>query len=83
MDVLHLCRSPLCKASLGNGSSTSTATEAIEGFGVIAIQSLLEYEGLPDAAVDGITGMLLTGGSTGSPSDSALEAVSEQLAVFN
>jgi hypothetical protein len=68
---------------LGNGSSTSASTEIIEDFGTTSISILLKYAGAPSAAASSIAGMLLTGGSTGSPSASALQAVDAQLACIS
>jgi hypothetical protein len=73
---------PQCNAPLGTGSSTSPSTEIIEDFGVTSISILLKAAGAPSAAASGIAGMLLTGGASGSPSASALQAVDEQLACI-
>jgi hypothetical protein len=43
----------------------------------------LKYAGAPSAAASGIAGMLLTGGASGSPSASALQAVDQQLVCIS
>jgi hypothetical protein len=76
---------PQCNVPLGNGSgsTTSASTEIIEDFGVTSISTLLKVAGAPSAAASGIAGMLLTGGASGSPSASALQAVDEQLVCIS
>jgi hypothetical protein len=74
---------PQCNVPLGNGSSTSASTEIIEDFGVTSMSILLKAAGAPSAAASGIAGMLLTGGATGSPSASALQAVDAQLVCIS
>jgi len=73
---------PQCNVPLGNGSSTSASTEIIQDFGVASLQILLGYAGVPSSYAN-IVGMLLTGGATGSPSNSALQAVDAQLACIS
>jgi hypothetical protein len=78
---------PQCNVPLGNGSGSTTSpsasTEIIEDFGVTSISILLKAAGAPSAAASGIAGMLLTGGATGSPSASALQAVDNQLVCIS
>ena len=74
---------PQCNAPLGTGSSTSPSTEIINDFGVTSTSILLEAVGAPSAVAEGIAGMLLTGGASGSPSASALQAVDEQLVCIS
>lgn len=74
---------PQCTPPVGNGSSNSMSTEVIEDVGVTSIKYLLQYAGVPSSAASGVAGMLLTGGATGSPADSAIAAVSDQLACIS
>lgn len=74
---------PQCNVPLSNGSNTSASTEIIEDFGVTSIKILLQYAGFPSAAANGLAGMVLTGGASGSPSTSSLQAVDEQLSCIS
>lgn len=78
-EVYSPCESPVGNSSGGGGGSS---TENIINVGVEATQELLSLAGKGGAAdaVGMVAGMLLQGGSTApSPTQQALEAVSQQL----
>ena len=77
--------SPQCTAPPGNGSANSISTEIIEDFGVLGVQSLMQYAGIQSTTSGGLptvideVGMLLTGGGAGSTTTAQLTEVEEQL----
>jgi hypothetical protein len=73
--------STACTTPVGNGSATTASQVTIANFGGIAASSLMEYIGIPSAANDGITGMLLAsvGIDNTSPTEEELKKISGQL----
>jgi len=74
---------PVCNVPFPNGSTNNASTEVIEDYGVIAMEGLLQYAGIPSSSVTGVAGMLLTGGADGAPTASQLDAVEEQLSCIS
>jgi hypothetical protein len=77
---------PQCNAPLGNGTSGTSSTEQIVNYGAVGMEALFLSVGNVDAAVgvDMATGMLLTGGPSGSAATAdALNAVDEQLVCIS